>query len=43
MGCTAMAEPKLAQLIGELDPRAVFVLLPRAEYDALAPRWGLPR
>ena len=43
VGCTAMAEPRLAELLGRLDPRAVFVLLPRAAYDALAPRWRLPR
>lgn len=43
VGCTAMAEPKLASLIGQLDPRAVFVLLPRAAYDSLSKRWNLPR
>lgn len=42
VGCTAMAEPQLAELIATLDPSAVFVLLPRAEYAALAPAWGLP-
>jgi L,D-peptidoglycan transpeptidase YkuD (ErfK/YbiS/YcfS/YnhG family) len=44
VGCTAMAEPALAHLIGALDPAAspVFVLLPRAEYAALAGPWGLP-
>jgi D-alanyl-D-alanine dipeptidase len=42
LGCTAMAEPKLADLVATLDPRAVFVLLTRADYDALAPAWGLP-
>jgi D-alanyl-D-alanine dipeptidase len=42
LGCTAMAEPKLAELVATLDPRAVFVLLTRADYDALAPAWGLP-
>jgi D-alanyl-D-alanine dipeptidase len=43
-GCTAMAEPAMARLVAALDPaRApLFVLLPRAEYDALAPAWGLP-
>ena len=41
-GCTAMEEATLAQLIEQLDPKAMFVLLPRAEYDALAPAWGLP-
>ncbi len=43
VGCTAMAEPRLAALIGQLDPRAIFVLLPRATYDDLAKRWNLPR
>jgi D-alanyl-D-alanine dipeptidase len=42
VGCTAMEEPRLAKLIGELEPTAVYVLLPRAEYDALAGPWGLP-
>ena len=44
VGCTAMAEPQLAHLISVLDPNAspLYVLLPRAEYDALAGPWGLP-
>lgn len=42
-GCTAMAEDRLAELVASLDPSAVFVLLPRAEYDALATAWQLPR
>jgi D-alanyl-D-alanine dipeptidase len=42
-GCTAMPEPKLAQLISKLDTSTVYVLLPRAEYDAFAAPWGLPR
>jgi hypothetical protein len=37
-----MPEPTLAQLIGGLDATAVYVLLPRAEYDAFAAPWGLP-
>jgi len=43
-GCTAMAEPALTRLVAALDPaRApVYVLLPRSEYDALAPAWDLP-
>lgn len=41
-GCTAMDEKKLVALLATLDPSAVFVLLPRAEYEALAPAWGLP-
>jgi L,D-peptidoglycan transpeptidase YkuD (ErfK/YbiS/YcfS/YnhG family) len=42
VGCTAMAEPQLAQLVTSLEPGAAFVLLPRADYAALAPAWGLP-
>ncbi len=42
VGCTAMAEPALAHLLATLDPHARYVLLPRAEYTALAPVWGLP-
>jgi D-alanyl-D-alanine dipeptidase len=42
VGCTAMPERRLAQLIGSLDPTAVYVLLPRAEYDAFATTWALP-
>ena len=42
VGCTAMPEPKLAQLIGGLDATAVYVLLPRAEYEAFTALWGLP-
>jgi L,D-peptidoglycan transpeptidase YkuD (ErfK/YbiS/YcfS/YnhG family) len=41
-GCTAMAEPIMRDLVATLDPSAAFVLLPRAEYAALAPAWGLP-
>jgi D-alanyl-D-alanine dipeptidase len=43
-GCTAMAEPAMAKLVAAIDPsRApMFVLLPRAEYDALTSAWGLP-
>jgi D-alanyl-D-alanine dipeptidase len=43
VGCTAMPEPKLAALISGLDATAVYVLLPRAEYDTFAAPWGLPR
>jgi len=43
VGCTAMAEPVLAELIATLDPSALFVLLPKAEYAALAVPWGLPK
>ena len=42
VGCTAMEAATLAQLIERLDPKAMYVLLPRAEYDALAGAWGLP-
>ena len=44
VGCTAMEEPKLAQLIGALatPKQPMFVLLPKAEYAALAPAWNLP-
>jgi len=43
LGCTAMDEQTLASLIEVLEPDATFVLLPKAEYEALAPAWGLPR
>ena len=43
VGCTAMDERKLKTLIERLEPSATFVLLPRAEYDALAPVWDLPK
>jgi D-alanyl-D-alanine dipeptidase len=45
VGCTAMEEAVLASLIAKLSPadRPAFVLLPRAEYDALAETWNLPR
>ncbi len=42
VGCTAMDPRELERLIATLDPSAVFVLLPRAEYAALAPAWALP-
>ena len=44
VGCTAMEEPRLAALIPQLDPadQPLYVLLPRAEYSALASIWGLP-
>jgi L,D-peptidoglycan transpeptidase YkuD (ErfK/YbiS/YcfS/YnhG family) len=42
VGCTAMPEDRLAALMAALAPASVFVLLPRAEYDALAPAWHLP-
>ncbi len=43
VGCTAMPEPKLTKLIGGLDATAVYLLLPRTEYEAFAAPWGLPR
>ena len=42
VGCTAMEATQLATLIERLDPKAMYVLLPKAEYDALATTWGLP-
>jgi len=42
VGCTAMRKPELAALIAGLDLTAVYVLLPRAEYDGFAAPWGLP-
>ena len=44
IGCTTMSEPKLRAMIGWLDPRRlpVYVLLPRAEYEARRVAWGLP-
>jgi zinc D-Ala-D-Ala dipeptidase len=42
VGCTAMDHDKLADLLHSLGKRPVFVLLPRAEYEALRKPWGLP-
>ena len=44
IGCTTMSEPKLRELIAWLNPRRlpVYVLLPRAEYEARRSAWGLP-
>lgn len=42
-GCTAMDAQILEALVRELDPQTVYVVLPSAEYGALAARWGLPR
>jgi para-nitrobenzyl esterase len=43
-GCTAMAEPDLAAIVGWLDHRArpAIVQLPRAVYEARRSEWGLP-
>ncbi|NVB79802.1 MAG: hypothetical protein HOV81_15510 [Kofleriaceae bacterium] len=43
-GCTAMPELTLTALLNVLDPglEPVYVLLPREDYKALAPAWGLP-
>ena len=45
VGCTAMPAATLAELIARLSPAELpaIVLLPRAEYDALAEPWKLPR
>lgn len=45
VGCTAMEEPRLQTLIGALaaSKQPMFVLLPKAEYEALAAAWELPR
>lgn len=42
VGCTAMAEPALTGLLATLDAGAVYVLLPRADYEALTAAWQLP-
>jgi L,D-peptidoglycan transpeptidase YkuD (ErfK/YbiS/YcfS/YnhG family) len=42
LGCTAMPRESLEGLLAWLRPGAVYVLLPRAEYDARAAAWGLP-
>jgi zinc D-Ala-D-Ala dipeptidase len=43
-GCTAMDKAKLEALLAKLDPanQPLFVLLPKAEYSAVASAWGLP-
>ena len=43
-GCTTMAEPALQDLVVWLRAAAQprYVLIPRAEYERLAPAWGLP-
>ena len=41
-GCTAMDRSALEDLLAWLRPGAIYVLLPRAEHDALAAAWGLP-
>lgn len=43
-GCTTMAEADLVKLIRWLDPQASphYVLLPRADYQALRAAWRLP-
>jgi zinc D-Ala-D-Ala dipeptidase len=44
VGCTAMPEPQLRDLLARLDPaqNPTYVLLPRDEYTSLAAAWGLP-
>ena len=43
-GCTTMPESQLRPLIARIDParRPVYVLLPKAEYDARRAEWKLP-
>jgi D-alanyl-D-alanine dipeptidase len=43
-GCTAMAAPAMERLLDRLvaADRPAYLLLPAAEYDALAAPWGLP-
>lgn len=43
-GCTTMAEAKLRELIGRLDPsrKPLYVLLPKAEYAKRRVEWKLP-
>jgi L,D-peptidoglycan transpeptidase YkuD (ErfK/YbiS/YcfS/YnhG family) len=41
-GCTAMPQRDLEALLAWVRPGAAYVLLPRAERDALAATWGLP-
>lgn len=43
-GCTTMPEPKLRQLIANIDParRPLYVLLPKAEYESRRKDWKLP-
>jgi L,D-peptidoglycan transpeptidase YkuD (ErfK/YbiS/YcfS/YnhG family) len=44
VGCTAMARPRIERLLAALAPEAapVYVLLPRAAYEALRGPWRLP-
>ena len=42
VGCTAMDEQRLRELLRSLGDKAVFVQLPKAEYRALQAEWGLP-
>lgn len=41
-GCTAMEKAKLTNVLEEIDSSTLYVLLPKADYAALAPSWGLP-
>jgi D-alanyl-D-alanine dipeptidase len=41
-GCTAMEKDKLLRLLETIDTNTLYVLLPKADYEALAPSWGLP-
>jgi len=44
-GCTAMNEQVMRELVAWLNGEAapIFILLPQAEYERLAPQWELPR
>ena len=41
-GCTAMEQVRLQSLLESLDDTTLYVLLPKADYAALAAPWGLP-
>jgi D-alanyl-D-alanine dipeptidase len=45
VGCTAMAEERLKELLNWLDPKRSprLVTLPRGQYEALRVAWGLPK
>jgi D-alanyl-D-alanine dipeptidase len=42
VGCTAMSKDALQDLLSQLGQAPFFVLLPKAEYDAVRRPWGLP-
>lgn len=41
-GCTAMEKVHLLRLLETIDRDTLYVLLPKADYAALAASWGLP-